>query len=244
MEYQGLVHYEIFIMTIYIVCFIIILHNYCLQVKSLFYNILMPSNSIFLITTTIDNKFELSARFYQVILALRKLIFAILIVKGINNNQVLIFSLLLLFQIAWLSYLIMFSPLRYRFANITCWVNEAALVFILLLTLLKAAKILERESYYVYIQIMLRLPLGTIFITLYFIAFSLQKGFLRSIRLRIFPYKFYFMLKIGFKRIEVYDEFGKFHPYVDTNDQTKDQNQTKLLNLKKGLSSKCRSKIN
>ena len=80
MEHLGLIQYEIFIMTIYIASFLTIICIYSLQVKSIFKSIFMPSNSIILTTTLIDNKHELSARVYQVILASRKLIFAFLIV--------------------------------------------------------------------------------------------------------------------------------------------------------------------
>ena len=120
LEYLGAIHHEAFQMIIHITFLLVIVCYYFLQVRSLIYSIFIPSNSIFLLVTLIDNKFELSARLYQVILALRKLIFAILIVYGRNKNQALIYSLLLLFQTLWLAYCIKFSPLKYRFANLTC----------------------------------------------------------------------------------------------------------------------------
>ena len=134
---RDLIYIEGFLIAIHIVYILIIVCYYCLQVRSLINNIFMPSHSIILITTSIDNKFELSARFYQVILALRKFIFAILIVYGRNKDQVLTYSLLSIVQIVWLIYLTKCSPFRYRFANIANWINETTLAVLFLWTLFK-----------------------------------------------------------------------------------------------------------
>ena len=215
------IHIEAFIKTAHILYFPIIVCYYSWQVRSIIYSIFMPSQSIILITTSIDNKFELSARFYQVILALRKFIFAILIVYGRNKDQVLVYSLLSLVQIVWLIYLTKYSPLKYRFANIVNWINETTLAVLFLWTLFKEVGFVQRNSYYVYFQIMLRFPLGTIFITLYFIIYNLQRGCIRKTRIRIFPYKF----QLGLKRLVVDDQFGKFQEHKEDNSENKGQHK-------------------
>ena len=240
LEYLGFVHIGAFKMIIYIICFLAILCYYTLQVITLIYSIFLPSNSVLLITTSIENKFELPARFYQAILAFRKLIFAILIVYGRNKDQVVIYLFLFLSQIVWLAYLIKFSPLKYRFANITCWINEATLAVLLFWTLVRATNIIQRDSYYEYVQIMLRFPLGTIFIILYFITYKLKNGCIRKTRIKLFPYNFQF----GLKRIEVYDQFGRFHTHNRYNSQNRVQNPAGLLYRRRNPIPRYRVNIN
>ena len=240
MKNLGLINNQRFTMTIHIVYFVIIMCYYSLQIRSLIYSIFMPSNSIFLITTSIDNRFELPARLYQVILYLRKLVFAMLIVYGRNQNQVLIYLLLSFVQVVWLVYLTKFSPLRYRFANITNWINETTLAVLLLCTLFKEVNLVEPDSYYVYAQIMLRFPLGAIFIILYYIANKIEKGCFRRIRLRLFPYKFRF----GLQKLEFNDQFGKFQGHEEDSSQSKTQSQVNSKSKTKKLIPKMRLSIN
>ena len=169
LEYKGLLQDEVLTQAIHDAYLAILVIFNLLQVGFLIYSIFATSNSVFLITTSIDNKSTVPARFYQALLTLRKLLFAILIVYGRNIDQLITFSLLLLCQVVWLIYLMICSPLKYRFANIACLVNEIALAVLLIWTLLKDLNLLERGRFYVYIQIMLHFPIGTIFITLYFL---------------------------------------------------------------------------
>ena len=102
--YEGHISKMSLAMIIHIAYFLGLICYYFLQTRALIYCTFRPSNNVFLITTSIENKFELPARFYQIMLALRKLVFAILIVYGKNINQAITFSLLLLCQLIWLAY--------------------------------------------------------------------------------------------------------------------------------------------
>ena len=103
------------------IIYFIVLFLYCLvQTFIVFYGCFIPMNNLFLVTTSIENKTQMSARFYQALHTVKKISFAMMIVYGRNSDQSTVIFLLLMCQITWLTYITMHSPLKYRFANFAC----------------------------------------------------------------------------------------------------------------------------
>ena len=141
----------------------------------------------------------------------KKFVLAVLIVYGRNVDQIITLSLILVLQIVWLAYVTKYTPLKYRFANITLWINEFSIAVLVCMTLLHNSSVLKRNLFYVVLEVILHFPLGAILITLIFIVYIILVTDLRELYFTIIPYKP--KIKMEYVSIKLHKHFGEFPKY-------------------------------
>ena len=182
-----------------------------IQIGVVFYSCVIPVENFILSTTSMESKIRVSAMFYQPLLIIKKFLLAVMIVYGRKSNQIMTLSFIFMLQIAWLGYIARYTPFKYRFANITCLVNESSIAILVFMELLRNLFYLQRSYSFFVLETLLHFPMGAIIITLIFIVYIALDTDWREFYITIIPYKL--KIKMNFVRFKSYKHFGKFTKY-------------------------------